>query len=145
MDYEPLPIISQDFVKVVIPLIERAVNSIDIIVFQWKFYRKGQDNNCSQFNSAIARAVIRGVKVRCLVQQQSAVDELKKFGCKARQLHSKRLLHTKLMIIDKKSVIIGSHNYTQHAFSSNYEASIFVELKSENNTLVQYFNNLYGL
>ena len=145
MEYEPLPIISQDFTKVVIPLIDKAVYSIDIIVFQWRFYRQGLDNKVTQFNDSIKRAVGRGVRVRCLVQQHNAINELKKLGCQARKLQTRRLLHAKLLIIDKRSIIIGSHNYTQHAFSSNHEASIFVELKEDNNQFVQYFNNLFGL
>lgn len=145
MEYEPLPIISQDYVKIVIPLIESAVNSIEIIVFEWRFYRTGLKNNVSKFNEAIARAVARGVRVRCLVRSQSAVNELKKMGCVARRLFTKRLLHNKLLIIDKRRIVLGSHNFTQHAFSSNYETSIFVTLQYEDNTLVKYFNNLWGI
>jgi phosphatidylserine/phosphatidylglycerophosphate/cardiolipin synthase-like enzyme len=145
MEHEPLPIISQNFVREVIPLIEMAQDSIDIIVFEWRFYRQGLSNNVSMFNDAISRAVARGVRVRCLVQKQNAIDELKKLGCKARRLNTKRLLHAKLMILDNKYIVIGSHNYTQHAFSSNYETSIYVELRNEKNALSEYFSNLWGL
>jgi len=145
MDYEPIPIISSDFPKVVIPLIDSALLSIDVVVFDWRFYKNDPSNSVSLFNSAIARAVGRGVYVRCLVQSPSAVSALKNIGCDARQLHSKRILHTKLLIVDKTRVVIGSHNYTQHAFTSNHEASIFVVLKDAKNALVEYFNNLFGL
>ena len=145
MDYEPVPIISSDFPKVVIPLIDSALFSIDTVVFDWRFYKNEPANSVSLFNSSIARAVARGVNVRCLVQNQNVMQNLKNIGCDARQLQSKRILHTKLLLIDKKKCIIGSHNYTQHAFTSNHEASIFVNLASEKNVLVDYFNNLFGL
>jgi phosphatidylserine/phosphatidylglycerophosphate/cardiolipin synthase-like enzyme len=145
MEYEPLPIFSSDFPKVVIPLIENAVNTIEIVVFDWRFYNRAKINTVSLFNEAIFRAVERGVKVRCLVQNQRVVDRLKQAGCEARSIHTKRILHTKLLIIDKTRIILGSHNYTQSAFDSNYEASIFIVLKDEKNALVQYFNNLWGL
>jgi phosphatidylserine/phosphatidylglycerophosphate/cardiolipin synthase-like enzyme len=145
MEYEPLPIISKDFPNVVIPIIDSAVHSIDVVVFDWRFYQNDPANPVSLFNTAIARAVRRGVNVRCLVQNDGIVDRLNKIGCWAKKLNSKRILHTKLLIIDKKRVIIGSHNYTQHAFSSNHEASIYVTLSDENNALVEYFNNLFGL
>lgn len=145
MEYEPVPIISKDFPRVVIPLLDSALHSIDIIVFDWRFYRNDPANPVSLFNSAIARAVRRNVDVRCLVQNDGVVDKLTELGCWAKKLNSKRILHTKLLIIDKKRVIIGSHNYTQNAFSSNHEASIFVKLSDENNGLVEYFNNLFGL
>lgn len=145
MDYEPLPIISKDFPKVVIPLVDSALFSVDVIVFDWRFYKNDPESSVSKFNEAIARAVARGVKVRCLVQNGGVVLSLKAIGCNARLLNSKRILHTKLLIIDKKKVVLGSHNYTKSAFESNYEASIFVVLESEKNTLVQYFDNLFGL
>lgn len=145
MEYEPLPIISKDFPSVVIPLIDSAKYAIDIVVFDWRFYKNDPANVVSQFNTAIARAVRRGVSVRCLVQSANVVNDLKQIGCWAKKLESVRILHTKLLIIDKKRIIIGSHNYTQRAFTSNHEASICVDLKDENNSLVQYFNNLFGL
>ena len=145
MEYEPLPIISKDFPRVVIPLIESATSSIDIVVFDWRFYENDPANPVSLFNQAIARACRRNVDVRCLVQNDGIVNKLNELGCWAKKLESKRILHTKLLIIDKKNVIMGSHNYTQNAFSSNHEASIFVVLKDEKNALVEYFNNLFGL
>jgi len=145
MEYEPVPIISKDYPRIVIPLIESALYSIDIVVFDWRFYKNDPANSVSLFNTAIAQAVRRGVRVRCLVQNLDVVNNLKAIGCEARQLQSKRILHTKLLIVDKKRVVIGSHNYTQHAFTSNHEASIFVVLSDEKNGLVEYFDNLYGL
>lgn len=145
MQYEPLPIISKDFAKVVIPLLDSAVSSIEIIVYDWRFYPDDSECSVSLFNLAVASAAARGVRVRCLVQNSRVVDRLKIMGCDARQLHSKRILHTKLLIVDKVRVVLGSHNYTMSAFESNLEASIFVHLADKNNTLVQYFNNLFGL
>jgi phosphatidylserine/phosphatidylglycerophosphate/cardiolipin synthase-like enzyme len=145
MEYEPLPIISKDFPKVVIPLIDSALQSIDIVVFDWRFYRNDPASPVSLFNQAIARAARRGCLVRALVQNKGVVEQLLALGVDARQLHSKRILHTKLLIVDKCCIIIGSHNYTQHAFTSNHEASIFVVMKDLDNGLVQYFNNLFGL
>lgn len=145
MEYEPLPIISKEFPKVVIPLIDQACHSIDIIVFDWRFYKNDVASAVSLFNQAIARACQRGVIVRCLVQNDGVVDNLKLLGCKAKKLSSKRILHTKLLIIDKINVIIGSHNYTQHAFTSNEEASIYVRFENTKNGLVDYFENLFAI
>jgi len=145
MEYEPLPIISKDFPQIAIRLIDSAKYSIDIIVYDWRFYKSDPGSAVSLFNQAIARASSRGVNVRCLVQNSGIVDRLKELGCNAKMLVTTKILHTKLMLIDKIGILIGSHNYTQHAFSSNHEASIFVILKDENNGFVQYFDNLFGL
>lgn len=145
MEYEPLAIISKDFPKVVIPLIDSAKHNIDIIVYDWRFYKNDPASPVSLFNQAIARACRRGVRVRCLVQNDGVVDRLKELGCDARRLNTKKILHTKLIILDRLGIIIGSHNYTQHAFSSNHEASIFIKMADEKNGLTEYFNNLFGI
>lgn len=145
MEYEPLPIISKNFPSIVIPLIDAAKHSIDIVVFDWRFYKNDPASAVSLFNAAVARAAARGVAVRCLVQNDGVVDLLRSIGCKARKLQSKKILHTKLIILDNTGIIIGSHNYTQHAFTSNHEASIYVQLSSADNGLVQYFSNLFGI
>jgi len=142
---EPIPIISKDFSKIVIPLIEKAQHSIDVIVYEWRFYKNDPANAVSLFNQALARACARGVNVRCLVQNAGSMDSLKALGCTARILNSKRILHTKMMLLDRKGVIIGSHNYTQHAFTSNEEASIYVYFNNEATEFIDYFNNLFGL
>lgn len=145
MDYEPLPIISNDFVRIVIPLIDTVQYSIDIIVYDWRYYKNEPACAVSLFNNSIARACRRGVRVRCLVQNGAILEYLKILGCDARKLPTGRILHTKLLILDNSGTIIGSHNYTKHAFESNFEASIFVKIPAENNAFVQYFNNLFGL
>lgn len=145
MQYEPLPIISKNFAKTVIALIDGAKHSLDIVVFDWRFYVHDPANPVSLFNASIARAVRRGVAVRCLVQNDGVIDLLRSIGCDARKLHTKRILHTKLIIIDRIGIVIGSHNYTQHAFSSNHEASIYVTMGDINNGFVEYYNNLFGL
>lgn len=145
MQNDPIIIIAKNFPKVVIPLINSAKFSIDIIVFDWRFYKNDPYNPVSEFNSSISRACKRNIAVRCLVQHDEIVNRLTELGAWAKKIESKRVLHTKLLIIDKKCVIIGSHNYTQNAFTSNHEASICVEFENEKNELVDYFNNLFGL
>jgi phosphatidylserine/phosphatidylglycerophosphate/cardiolipin synthase-like enzyme len=145
MQNEPIAIISKDFPKLVIPLIDSAHSSIDIIIYDWRFYKHDPASSVSMFNSAIIRAVKRGVIVRCIVHNPAVLDILKSFGCQARILYSKKILHTKLTIIDNQSIIIGSHNYTQHAFNTNHECSVFFKMSLEENEFVKYFNNLFGL
>ena len=145
MEYEPIPIISKQFPKIVIPLIDSAVSYIDIIVFDWRIYPKDPACAVSLFTSSVIRAVTRGVRVRVLVQNDGVVNYLKNLGVKAKKLNTKKILHTKLLMVDLKKVVIGSHNYTQHAFSSNEEASLFVNMGTEQHAFLEYFNNLYGI
>jgi len=142
---EPVAVIAQDFPRVVIPLVEGAEESIRIIVFDWRWYPSAQGSAVSRFNRAICDAVLRGVKVQCLVNNAGVMQRLKDAGAEARMLHTKKMLHTKMLLVDSRKIVIGSHNYTQHAFTMNEEASILVDLGTENNQFVQYFTALWGL
>lgn len=145
MSYEPTAIIAQDYPRVVIPLIEAARGSIRIIVFDWRFYPNSPAHPVTMFNSAIGRARSRGVEVRALVNNDAVVASLLDQKCAAKIIHSKKLLHTKMIILDDVNVVIGSHNFTQNAFSHNEEASVLVEMPTKDNSFVKYFDALWGV
>jgi phosphatidylserine/phosphatidylglycerophosphate/cardiolipin synthase-like enzyme len=142
----PLPILASEFPTIVIPFLrETAKKSIKIIIFDWRWYPTVQGSTVSQFNSAIVECAKRGVEVKVLVNNDQVLDKLKIFGIQGRRLHSKKMLHTKMLLVDDRYLIIGSHNYTQHAFALNHEASILVDLETEQNRFVEYFAGLWGL
>lgn len=143
--HEPVAIIAQQFPKVVIPLIENAKESIRIIVFDWRWYPSISGSPVSKFNASIVSASSRGVDVRALVNNDAVLERLKSVGCSGRRLHSKRMLHTKMLLIDDVGLIIGSHNYTQHGFGMNEEASVYTILSSKDNDFVKYFEALWGV
>ena len=137
-------IISREFPKKVIPLIKNATKSIDIIVFDWGWYPDEIGEQIQIFNNAIFNANRKGVKVRALVQKNLIKIILSKCGIEAKVLHSAKLLHIKLMIIDNKIAIMGSHNYTKNAFNINHEVSIITRQETDILRLKEYFNNLYN-
>jgi len=142
---EPVAIIANQYPKVVIPLLDSARESIDAIVFDWRFYVTQPSHPVSLFNLAIARAAKRGVKVRALVNNDAVLENLRRLGCEARRLHSKKLLHTKMLVVDGQKIVLGSHNFTQNAFALNEEASALFEMPTVDNSFKRYFDNLWGV
>ena len=138
-----IPIIGSDFPKIVIPLIDSAQKNIDIVVYDWRWYENQVGHPVQQFNIALVRALKKGVQVRVILNKPDLVPILTKIGIKARVLRDRRTVHTKLMIIDNKTVIIGSHNYTRNAFGSNIETSIVTEIPNGQTRLQDFFNNLF--
>lgn len=137
-------IIGRQFPEKVIPLINEAKKSIDIIVFDWRWYPADAGSSVQLFNQAIIRAVRRGVRVRGVVNSSDILGVLNSQGCQVKKLISKNLVHAKMMILDKEKVVLGSHNYTQSAFQMNYELSVILE-KSENiSDFFTFFDNLYN-
>ena len=138
-------LIGSDYPKKMIPLLDGAKKNIEIVVYDWRWYADQVGHPVQQFNMAIARAVNRGVIVRAVVNAHILVPVLTKVGVKVRQLKDRRTLHTKLVIIDSRTLVIGSHNFTRNAFTSNIETSIITEIPEGDERLASFFNNLYGL
>lgn len=141
---QPTIIFGGQFNKKVLPLIASAKDSIDIVIFDWRFDSLEAKTEIAKFNSEIFRAHCRGVKVRAVVNSHQVCDRIKNLGMSAKVLTTKKLLHTKLLIIDKQHVIVGSHNYTESALSSNYEISVFFDMFETQNELIDYFNILWA-
>ena len=129
----------------VIPLIEKAVTNINIVVFDWRWYPQDPGASCQLFNQAILRAVRRGVKVKAIANNDQIINILRKEGCEAKRLKTAKLVHCKLMIIDDKIAITGSHNFTQSAFNMNLELSVIIDGDSFQDSFINFFNNLWGL
>ena len=137
-------IIGKQFPDKVIPLIDKSVKSIDIIVFDWRWYPQDPGASVQLFNQAIVRAVRRGVKVRVITNSGDIVSILNNLGCQAKKLVSKNLVHAKMIILDSEIVVIGSHNYTQSAFQMNYEISVILRDCENISDFFSFFNNLYN-
>jgi len=136
-------IIGRQFVEKVIPLINEAKKSIDIIVFDWRWYANDAGSSVQLFNQSIVRAVRRGVRVRAIVNNSSILTTLVSLGCLARKLETKNLVHAKMMVLDSEIVVIGSHNYTQHAFTMNYELSVILRDEENISDFANFFNQLW--
>jgi phosphatidylserine/phosphatidylglycerophosphate/cardiolipin synthase-like enzyme len=118
---------------------------IEIIIFDWRFYPSPTGTSVDNFNYSLFAAAKRGVKIRAIVNNDSILAQLKKNGAKAKRVYSKKLIHAKMMLIDGKILIIGSHNYTQSAFTMNLEISIIVELENEDNEIIKFFDHVWGI
>lgn len=133
----------KEFAEKVIPLIEQSKKSIDIIVFDWKWYPDQIGSKIQRFNNAIVNASRKNKKVRAIINSSQINNILSQCNIKTKGLFSKKILHTKLMIIDNEIAILGSHNYTMNAFSVNYEISIIIRDKEVVQRLKKYFENLW--
>ena len=139
------PIYSGDFMRFVLPLIQNAQHSIDILTYDWKWYPENPEHEIQQFNMSVVAAVTRGVKVRAFIQDKQMVNFLKSHGIKARLAENQATLHAKFLIVDQKELVLGSHNLTHRAMSYNIETSLLLDdpdIVAHHKTL---FNSLYGL
>ena len=141
---ETQTIIGKEFPKKVIPLIDAAKKQISIVVFDWRWYSDQPGNPVQLFNQSIIRARRRGVAVRALVNSISIVNILKDEGCNAKKLLSENLLHAKMILIDDDIAVVGSHNYSQSAFTTNFEVSVLIRDAERSKEFLIFFNQLFN-
>lgn len=134
-------IIGSQFPDVVIPLIDEARDSIKIVVFDWRWYPDQPGNPVQKFNQALVRAVRRGVKVEAITNVTAIHGILEKQGIKARKFSTASIVHAKLLILDERNVVCGSHNYTQNAFTMNQEISVLLR-ECHASQYVRFYNSL---
>lgn len=139
------PIIGRDYPKVIIPLLDSAKKNIDIVMYDWRWYEDQLGDSVQQFNMALVRAVKRGVVVRALVQAPFILPHLAGVGISAKLISDKRTLHSKLVIIDRETLVIGSHNLTRNAFCRNLETSLAISDAIVAERFVLFFENLYNI
>lgn len=141
----PFLLIGPKYVDGVVPIIESAKHTIDIIMFDWRLYPGQHNQPVMRLTEALGRAVRRGVRVRALMGKSAAIIKLKSYGIETKPLYLDKIVHAKVMCVDQTICILGSHNYTQSAFSRNLEISIMVEAGNIAAEYTTYFNYRWGI
>ncbi len=145
-------IVGHQYPEIVTKLIERANESVYVMMFAMKYYPM-ERNDVDKAIEALCTAAKRGVSVRVLVdyvtaeEYRSTITYLERCGVEVkvwRECGSLWKLHAKVVIVDGKYVVVGSHNWTYSAFNHNIEVSIEVESPSVAAKLVKLFNELWS-
>lgn len=138
-----LPIIGKEYPDVAIKAIEEAKNSLKILVFDWRWYPNDPGSVAQRFNNSVVQARQRGIEIKAITPVKETVRRLQEQRIQGKNLDTGKLVHPKLMIVDDKHVIIGSHNFTMNAFTRNYELSVLIKNCDCIDKFLDYFNNLF--
>lgn len=98
-------------------------------------------------------AVRRGVRVDVVIERSRDADDLnrnnaetaerlKKGGIRVCMDAPDRVTHTKLVVIDRRYLLIGSHNLTQAALKFNHEASVWIDSAPLAEEALRYMKSL---
>lgn len=102
---------------------------------------------------SLSAAVQRGVRVRAVMELNQESGDLRKTNAEtARRLEKagitvcpdpKRVVtHTKLAVIDRRYLFVGSHNLTQSALRYNHEVSVWIDSPAMAAEALDYLNSL---
>lgn len=136
-------LIGAEYAKEVLRVITEALHSIDIMMYEWRWYENDPGHPIQLINHALVCAVRRGVRVRVLTFRGTLTAKFLELGIEAKAWNSSQLMHSKMIILDQKAVVMGSHNFTGSAINSNIETSLLVYDDEIARIKTEYFENLW--
>lgn len=120
-------IVDNEYAEIAADFVRAAHSEIRICAYAWRWYENEPEIDIQKLNVELLRAHGRGVTVRCLVDTEKMVQTFTTLGFNARCVVNTRMLHTKAIGVDTKTLILGSHNMTKRATTDNYEMSLLTQ------------------
>jgi phosphatidylserine/phosphatidylglycerophosphate/cardiolipin synthase-like enzyme len=75
-------------------------------------------------------------------KNQEAYEKLQAAGIDVRFDSAERTTHSKILIIDKETIIAGSHNYSFNGLKYNNETSLLLRDRNKAEKLIEYFGKI---
>lgn len=137
-------LIGSEFFEFTRQLVDAARFTVDVAMYDWRWYADEPTHPMQQLNTALVRALRRGVKVRMIWQHGISDTQAHEVGftCKARKL--RRTLHAKVVLVDGKFVCAGSHNFTGNAARHNHELSLATDDPESVERCARWFDTLFN-
>jgi len=142
----------QDYFPTLQSMIGHATHSIDLTMFLFKMTDAASNRAAGLVRDLIA-AHKRGLAVNLLLEKsgydpklnlenQKVAALLKKQGVNVRFDSEKTTTHAKIVVIDQRYCLVGSHNFTGSALTYNHEASLLVDNQTLANELLEYMRGI---
>jgi cardiolipin synthase len=139
-----------EYTKVVRDAIKGARKSIQVMMFEASYYQKYPDTPSNLLIRELIAAQKRGVKVEVILERGESADRTTERNLLTGKIFSKEgvdviydpptlTTHTKLLIIDGETVIMGSTNWTYNALTKNHEVSVLIRSPEMAKALTDYF------
>jgi len=130
-------LLDRDYFTALLDGVERARAEIFLSAYLFRTIEDARGYPEAVLKRLVA-AVHRGVRVDVVLERNQDVDNLnrnnaetaerlKQGGIRVCMDAPDRVTHTKLVVIDRRYLLIGSHNLTQAALKFNHEASVWID------------------
>ena len=153
----PLPetVGTENYPAVLIKLVSQARESIHVVMYRVSYYPQYQDSVTDNILDALIAASARGLDVRvymddCAFYESEAKANLQAarylsdHGVEVRMDDPNITTHAKLVIIDQRTVILGSTNWNYYSLAKNNETDIaFIDFPDVATPYEAFFQELW--
>jgi phosphatidylserine/phosphatidylglycerophosphate/cardiolipin synthase-like enzyme len=150
-DSEIIPVSDRGYFPAVHEALQNAKTSIHITAFELKYYDKYSSSLENQIIEDLIAAKKRGLDVRIVLDEYAdsdpstnGYDYVKRNGVGIKYDSNKTTTHTKLIVIDGKTVILGSTNFSFYALEKNNEVDVILFSEKTAEYFERYFQRLWG-
>ena len=130
-------LLDRDYFTALLDGVDRARSEIFLSAYLFRTIENAKGYPEAVLKRLLAAAK-RGVRIDVVVERNQDADDLnrsnaetaerlKQGGIRVCMDAPDRVMHTKLVVIDRRYVLIGSHNLTQSALKYNHEASVWID------------------
>ncbi|MGV1099859.1 phospholipase D-like domain-containing protein [Thiovibrio sp. JS02] len=142
----------KDYFAAVESLLNNARERIDLAMFLFK-KSDAKDNRPGRLVDALIAAANRGVQVRVILEysgheesinkaNQQVAEALKRGKVTVLFDSARRTSHAKLIVVDNRYCIVGSHNLSQSALKYNHELSLLIDSRELAAKILAYMETL---
>lgn len=134
----------RDYYPTLLKLLSSANKSIYVAMFEFK----SDTDEISRIVEILVSKAKKGVDVKVVLENTIDANELTyrrllNNGVSVRFDTSARTTHAKLVIVDGRYVIVGSHNWSYMAMMRNHEASVLIDDPSIAAAETAYFMSIW--
>lgn len=147
---------SASYARVLLQLLGQAERSIHIAMYRMSYYSGYGDSLANNLLHALTDAAHRGLDVKVLLDDCAYYEDsaeanllsaivLQQRGVEVRLDDPSLTTHTKLVVIDGKTVLLGSTNWNYYSLEKNCETDVvFVNLPEVAAPFEAYFHTLWA-
>ena len=147
-------VIGSDYYKKVAPIVKGATAKISVVMYEWKWYSHEKAGGVQALNLHFLERARSGVKIQVLMNMESMGHAITKINSRTGSFLQQRGIqvkfgsigtatHAKMVIVDDRFVVLGSHNYSKGAFTRNQECSVLLEGGEAIRPFIDYFKLLW--
>jgi phosphatidylserine/phosphatidylglycerophosphate/cardiolipin synthase-like enzyme len=146
-------VLDTQYFQVAKKMIQEAKHSIQVMMFEMGYYDKYPNTPSNLLIKELIEAKKKGVKVEVILEAKEGEDRTTKRNRHTGEILSEggvevvydplsKTTHTKLMVVDRLFILLGSTNWTYYAMTNNNEASVLIRSKEVAKELIDYFNKV---
>jgi len=146
-------IVDSEYTTVVREAIKAARKNIQMMMFEASYYQQYPDTPSNLLIRELMNARKRGVRVEVILERGESTDRASQRNLFTGKILAKEgvdvtydpptlTTHTKLLVIDGETVILGSTNWTYSALTRNHEVSVLIRSPEMAKSLADYFTKV---